>query len=174
MHVDEDFAAVEFVPVGSDGTHRIVGTNLTNRATALLRYDTQDIATVQPGATCACGRPGRIVERIDGRLEDYVVLHNGARIGRMDHIFKDMINIQEAQIRQVRAGELTIRVVRASAFDDRDEQELLRETAKRVGPETIVNVEYVKSLPRTPTGKLRFVVSQIPGASIEDPATGGL
>jgi phenylacetate-CoA ligase len=171
MHVDEDFAATEFIPLGSDGAHRIVGTNLTNPAAPLLRYDTQDVALIRRGSTCRCGRPGRIVERVDGRLEDYVLLRNGVRIGRMDHIFKDMVNVQEAQIRQVRPGQLTIRVVRAAGFGARDEHELLRETAKRVGPETDVKIEYVQSLPRTRMGKLRFVVSDIPGASIEGPAT---
>jgi phenylacetate-CoA ligase len=170
MHVDEDFAATEFIPLGPDGAHRIVGTNVTNLAAPLLRYDTEDVATIRVESTCSCGRPGRIVERVDGRLEDYVVLRNGARIGRMDHIFKDMVNIQEAQIRQARRGELTILVVRAGGFGQSDEQELLRETAKRVGPETEVRIEYVRSLPRSSTGKLRFVVSELPGASIEDPA----
>jgi phenylacetate-CoA ligase len=174
LHVDEDYAAVEFVPVGQDGAHRIVGTNLTNPVAPLLRYDTQDVATVVAGSTCRCGRPGRVVERIDGRLEDYVVLRNGARIGRMDHIFKDMVNIQEAQIRQARPGELTICVVRGAGFGEKDEQDLIRETAKRVGPETDVRIDYVQSLPRSKTGKLRFVVSEIPEASIEEPATAQL
>lgn len=169
LHVDEDFAAVEFVPLGSDGAQRIVGTNLTNLAAPLLRYDTQDVATVRPGATCGCGRPGRVVEGVDGRLEDYVVLRNGVRIGRLDHIFKDLVNIREAQIHQVRPGALTIRVVPTGSYGERDEQDLLRETVTRVGPETEVKVEYVHALPRSETGKLRFVVSEIPGGSIEAP-----
>jgi phenylacetate-coenzyme A ligase PaaK-like adenylate-forming protein len=167
MHVDEDFAAVEFVPLGQDGLHRIIGTNLTNPAAPLLRYDTQDLATIREGSACTCGRPGRLVEKVDGRLEDYVVLRNGVRIGRMDHIFKDMINVQEAQIHQARPGEMTIRVVRGRGYGDEDEQELLREAEKRVGDDMEIGVEYLNSLPRSPTGKLRFVLSELPGASIE-------
>ena len=168
MHVDEDFAAVEFVPLRQTGLHRIIGTNLTNPAAPLLRYDTQDLATIREGSSCACGRPGRLVEKVDGRLEDYVVLRNGVRIGRMDHIFKDMVNIQEAQIHQARPGEMTIRVVRGRGYRDEDEQGLLRETEKRVGDNMKIRVEYWNSLPRSSTGKLRFVLSELPGASIED------
>jgi phenylacetate-coenzyme A ligase PaaK-like adenylate-forming protein len=167
LHVDEDQAAVEFIPIGQDGVHRIVGTNFMNPATPLLRYDTQDLAVLRDGASCECGRAGRIVERVDGRLEDYVVLQNGVRIGRMDHIFKDMVNVREAQIHQKRRGEITIRVVRGEAYGGDDEQALLRETVKRVGAETKITIEYLDALPRTPTGKLRFVVSDLAEASIE-------
>ena len=174
LHVDEDFAAVEFIPTGKDGLHRIVGTNLTNTATPLLRYDTQDLATLRDGSSCGCGRPGRVVERVDGRLEDYVVLRNGARIGRMDHIFKDMVRIQEAQIHQAAPGEMTIRVVRGAGYGDDDERALHRETLKRLGDDMDVRIEYVHSLPRSRTGKLRFVLSEIQGASIEELPTAHL
>jgi phenylacetate-coenzyme A ligase PaaK-like adenylate-forming protein len=168
LHVDEDFSAVEFIPIRRDGVHQIVGTNFTNPATPLLRYDTQDLAALREGASCECGRGGRVVERVDGRLEDYVVLRNGVRIGRMDHIFKDMVNVREAQIHQTRRGEMTIRVVRREAYGHDDEQAILHETMKRVGTEMKITIEYWDVLPRSPTGKLRFVVSDLPEASIEE------
>jgi phenylacetate-CoA ligase len=167
LHVDEDFAAVEFIPLERNGLHRIVGTNLSNPATPLIRYDSQDFATLQEGDSCSCGRPGRVVERLDGRVEDYVMLRNGARVGRMDHIFKDMVNIQEAQIHQVLPGEITIRVVRSRDYVEEDERSLLRETAKRLGDDMKMKIEYVNVLSRSSIGKLRFVVSEIPEASIE-------
>jgi phenylacetate-CoA ligase len=160
LHVDEDFAAVEFVPQDS-GMHAVVGTNFTNPLTALVRYQVEDLVTLEPGASCDCGRPGRVVTRIDGRVEDYVVLKNGARIGRMDHVFKDMVNVREAQILQSRPGELTIRVVRMPPYTHADEQALMRETRKRVGNETQVRLEYVERLERSAIGKLRLVVSKI-------------
>jgi phenylacetate-coenzyme A ligase PaaK-like adenylate-forming protein len=167
LHVDEDHSAVEFIPIGQDGVHQIVGTNFTNPVTPLLRYDTQDLAVLRDGASCECGRAGRIVERVDGRLEDYVILRNGVRVGRMDHVFKDMVNVREAQIHQARRGEITLRVVRGEAYGGDDEQVLLRETVKRVGAETKIAIEYWDALPRSPTGKLRFVVSDLAEASIE-------
>jgi phenylacetate-CoA ligase len=161
LHVDEDFAAVEFVPQDS-GMHAIVGTNFTNPLTPLLRYQVDDLVTLD-GNGCGCGRPGRVVSRIDGRLEDYVVLKNGARLGRMDHIFKDMVNVREAQILQRKAGEMTIRIVRLPAYTQADEEALLRETRKRVGDDTDVRLEYVERLERSAVGKLRLVVSEVAG-----------
>jgi len=165
LHVDEDFAAVEFVPIGDGETYRIVGTNFSNAATPLVRYDTGDIARLLPGR-CACGRPGRLVERVDGRQEDYVILRNGARVGRMDHIFKDMVRVREAQIYQEKPGELVYRIARGSGYGKEDEERLLRETRLRLGDQVSVRIEYVERLERTSSGKLRFVVSKIPEAQI--------
>ena len=49
LHVDEDFAAVEFIPVGGN-QFRVVGTNFTNPATPLIRYDLLDLVTIDDDA----------------------------------------------------------------------------------------------------------------------------
>jgi len=162
LHVDEDFSAVEFIPNEDGPGYKIVGTNFTNPATPLVRYDTGDIAWLSEKESCPCGRPGRIVSRIDGRKEDYIILRNGARIGRMDHIFKDLINIREAQIYQQQPGEIILRVVKGKNFSQKDEDTLLVESRKRVGDDTHIDIDYVDAIERSKRGKLRFVVSDVP------------
>jgi phenylacetate-CoA ligase len=160
LHVDEDFAGVEFLS-GTDGKGlKIVGTNFSNRATPLLRYEMGDMATMSDRG-CSCGRPGRVVAGIDGRLEDYIVLKNGTKLGRLDHLFKDMINIREAQIRQRSRSELLIRIVPGDRYTDADERTLLRETRLRVGENVEIEIERVEKIERTANGKLRFVVSEV-------------
>lgn len=161
LHADEDYSAVEFLPTHNENTYRVVGTNFANPATALVRYDTGDIVTLFSGV-CPCGRPGRVVERVDGRQEDYVVLQNGARIGRMDHIFKDLLSIREAQIYNERPGKIVYRIVRGNDYGPQDERRLLEETRLRLGDLVSVKIEYVDRIERSRTGKLRFVVSDIP------------
>jgi phenylacetate-coenzyme A ligase PaaK-like adenylate-forming protein len=160
LHVDEDFAAVEFLPGEVQGSARVVGTNFSNPATPLLRYDVGDRVEIDAGS-CTCGLPGRLVARVDGREEDYVILANGARLGRMDHIFKDMMAIREAQIVQRAPGRITVRIVRHPQYDGRDETVLREEFRKRVGDLAEVGFEYVERLPRSRNGKLRFVVSEL-------------
>lgn len=161
LHVDEDFAGVELAPHEA-GPARVVGTSFVNAVTPLLRYDTQDLATAAPeGATCACGRPGRLVEALDGRREDYVVLASGARVGRMDHIFKDLVRVREAQVVQDRAGEVVFRVVKGDGYTPDDEAQLLSEARRRLGDDTALRVDYVDAVPRTRSGKLRLVVSSL-------------
>ncbi len=160
LHVDEDFAAVEFLPHES-GDFRVVGSSLTNPAFPLLRYDTGDLVRLT-NATCDCGRPGRIVQQIDGRNEDFVVTKSGTRLGRLDHIFKDCTNVREAQIRQDQPGQMDVCVVPSPQYTQQDEHLLVEEIRKRVGTQVDFHIHYVEQIPRTARGKLRLVISSIP------------
>jgi len=160
LHVDEDFAAVEFIPDQVSGAYRIVGTNFSNFATPFLRYDTGDLVFLSD-TDCACGRPGGLISHIDGRQEDYIILSNGMWVGRMDHIFKDMTGVREAQIYQKVPGEIVLRISRSGSYSPFDEKKLNGEIKKRFGKELKASVKYVEKLPRSKNGKLRFVVSDI-------------
>jgi phenylacetate-CoA ligase len=104
---------------------------------------------------------GRVVDSIDGRKEDYVVLPSGARLGRLDHIFKDLTQIREAQIYQPNRETLIFRIVKRDDYTADSEQRLLEEARKRLGDEVSIQVEYLAALERGKTGKLRFVVSGV-------------
>jgi phenylacetate-CoA ligase len=84
----------------------------------------------------------------------------------MDHIFKDMLNIREAQIYQRQPGELVYRIVRGPAYTVEDERRLLEETYLRLGTNVTVRFEYLDRLERARSGKLRFVVSELPEARL--------
>jgi phenylacetate-CoA ligase len=158
FYVDEDFSAVEFLP-RVEGGHEIVGTNFSNAAFPLLRYATGDLATLPERASA--GAFGREVLQVDGRREDYVITKSGARLGRLDHIFKDMVHVREAQIRQERVGAMRLIVVRGPGYGAQDEECLRAETRKRVGDDLEFTIEYADAIPRGAGGKLRFVVSSV-------------
>jgi len=167
MVVDEDFAALEFVANDDlpTGTVSLVGTNMSNPALPLVRYQVGDLAQIGADNVQATAGPsslaGRVVAQIDGRLEDCLILKNGARLGRMDHVFKDLTTIKEAQLYQEIPGEFVIRLVKAEGFTPHDEQQLVTEMRQRVGADTVFRIEYHEQLERTATGKLRFVISKI-------------
>lgn len=161
LHVDEDFAGVEFVTIERN-RYSIVGTNFTNFAFPLLRYDTGDIAYISDQEKkCACGRPGRVVDWIDGRMEDYIVLHDGTRIGRLDHIFKGMTAVREAQLFQDQPGKVQFRIVRAPEYSPGDQERLLLAARERIGKKAVIDFEYVDELKRGATDKLRFVITNL-------------
>lgn len=105
--------------------------------------------------------PGRIVDSIDGRRDDYIVLRDGTRLGRASHIPIKVENMREAQTYQKYPGEIVFRVVRGSQYADVDDALLMSEARKRVGDDTKITIEHVDTLERSRNGKLRFVLSEI-------------
>jgi phenylacetate-CoA ligase len=159
LHVDEDFAAVEFVP-RDDSTFGLVGTSLANPAFCLIRYDTGDRVALSDDQSCPCGRPGRLVDRIDGRREDMIVLPDGTRLGRLAHIFQHLDGIAEAQIVQDRGGAVVVKVVPVGRFEQADRDAVMAAARRRLGPDIPIAIERSESIPRSNSGKLRFVISE--------------
>ena len=154
MYVDEEFSAVEFLPQKESEHFSVVGTTLNNFAMPLLRYVVNDEVDFKETVK------GRKIIAIDGRKEDYVVLSNGERVGRLDHLFKDSVNIREAQIQQKIPGEIDILLNVNSDFNSRDEDFIRLEISSRMSG-IKANFIYVDKIPRTKSGKLRLVVSDI-------------
>lgn len=164
-HVDTEFCAVEIDPheETEDWVRgEVIATGFANRAMPLLRYRTGDIATLRKRADCPCGRARPILEQIDGRLEDYVVTPDGRRIGRMDHLFKDTREIREAQIVQLAADRLVVRLVPGPGYGPDVEHAIEGDFRRRVGEGIEIRFERVDAIPRLPSGKFRAVVSELP------------
>jgi phenylacetate-CoA ligase len=158
LRVDEDFAYTEFAS-RPDGLFDVVGTNFTNRAFPLIRYRVGDLVEV-PNENGATVKFGRRVLQIDGRLEDYVVTKDGARVGRLDHIFKDCVNVREAQIIQERVGYIRVNVVANATYSISDERLLEHALRHRFGDRMHFEICRVDTIQRTARGKLRLVVSK--------------
>jgi len=78
----------------------------------------------------------------------------------MDHVFKDLINIKEAQIRQKDKSRITILVVPGIRYSQKDERLLVEQIKKRLGDTIGLEIKYMSSIKRTKSGKLRLVVQE--------------
>jgi phenylacetate-CoA ligase len=135
---------------------RIVGTGFANEAFPLIRYDTGDIAEIETAPD------GNIkIIAIDGRKEDFLTLPSGVKLGRLDHIFKSLTAIKEAQIHQKDLNTITFNIVKCSDYSLSDEKKLLQEIRQRIDGSVSVSINYVDAIERTKSGKLRFVISDI-------------
>ena len=163
LHVDEDFAYVEFLPInGLKNAYKIIGTGWSNTAFPLIRYDTGDVATISDmNAQCSCGLVGRVVDAIDGRKEDYIFLVDGTQVGRLDHLFKDIKGVTEAQLIQEIEGELIVLLVKNVHFSDHTLEQLNREFVQRFSDKLRLTIKFTDKIPRTKSGKLRFVVNRL-------------
>src|SRR5207245_8807816 len=157
-----EYGITEFVANGSgetSGLCEIVATGFTNLAMPLLRYRTGDYARIVQDAACSCGRAFPVVEEILGRRDDFVVTASGALAGRLDHVFKGLSDIVEAQIIQESDGKIRVLVVPGERFSVKMRQMIVENIRQRVG-ELPVAVEEVRQIPRGLNGKFRAVVSR--------------
>lgn len=154
--VDEDFSLVSFVDVGGD-SYKVLGSNFFNSSTPFIKYDTGDIVTKSDNLSGTF----RIVREIDGRKEDFIILKDGTKLGRLDHIFKDIYQVKEVQLVQRALDSVTIKLVKGFDFKKDVENKIEEEFFKRVGNQLHIKFEYVDFVPRTKSGKLRFVISNL-------------
>ncbi len=160
-HLLTDYSYVELLPAG-DGWCEVVGTGFNNNAMPLIRYRTGDFVRPAPqGERCVCARALPLIESVAGRADDVLKLPDGRVIGRLDHIFKDVGGIIEAQIRQDRSDQVTILVVPAATFSKREEEIVLRNARERLGEAVSLEIRLVDTIQRTANGKLRGVVCNI-------------
>ncbi len=152
------------VPPGELG--EIVVTDLTNLLMPLIRYRTGDVGSwsVEP---CDCGWHSPTLDRVVGRLDDIVVLPDGRKIGRLDHIFKTASNIRECQIIQETHGQFTFLLVPDEGYTPEIEKAVLSEAYARLGRNVTITIKIVEKIPRTSMGKFRAVISRVNPSQID-------
>jgi phenylacetate-CoA ligase len=164
FHEDFEYGILEcYNPqINGDGTKtgEILATGFTNLAMPFIRYRVGDTATWTK-EKCRCGRVSKSITTINGRNEDFIITPEGNKILRFDYLFKDTINIVEAQIVQRKLGEIIIRIVKGPRYSETEEKLLIKEVYSKISQKLTVAFEYVSEIEREHTGKFRAVKSYL-------------
>ena len=154
-----------------EGEGAFLVTDLDNRAMPLIRYRNGD-AGLLAGEGCSCGRTlGRIL-RIDGRVNDVLLTVRGDAVSGAigPHAFRLTRGVEAFQIVQRRPGQVTLRIVTGQGFDASAEEAMLRKVFdEHLGPEAMVDFEYVDRVQKTAAGKARFVINEFLGGAPPSP-----
>jgi phenylacetate-CoA ligase len=142
-------------------TGRIVATNFSNYAFALINYDIKDSVKISKKQNCPCDKGGMILDYVHGRIEDYILTPEGRFVGRLDHLFKDAKYVKNAQIVQNDLYTIIVRIEKENGYSKKIEQAILKEARIRLGKTIDIQFQYVKEMYREPSGKLKFVVQNI-------------
>lgn len=149
LKLDSDLPA----PKGELG--RIVVTDLYNRATPLIRYDTGDLGIMNDSET---GLP--VLSRIDGRKTD--VLTNTAGKVISPFIFHASLSeygeITQVQLIQ-KEKKYTFRI-NTSGNTFKKESEFLAHYQQFLGADAQISVEYVDEIPVLQSGKRKLIVNE--------------
>jgi phenylacetate-CoA ligase len=150
-------------PLAAGRVGRLVCTALLNTDMPLIRYDVGDRgALASQAGMCPCGRSLPRLQEMDGRSDDLILTADGRRIGRaaLDAVLQADLAIVEAQFVQESWQRLSVRFVPASGYTNRHGREVARRLRERVG-DMEIELEPVDHIPRSPTGKLRGVISKL-------------
>ena len=167
MHVNALGRYVEIVddaghalPPGVPG--RILVTDLTNYFMPFLRYEIEDIGS-WTGKPCDCGRPFPQLERVWGRMSDFIVTPEGKLIHGefFTHLFYDLSEVALFQLEQKSLVEIHVKVALRPGISNNPVERLRTRLENALGPKIHLAVETVESITRPPSGKHRFTVSSV-------------
>ncbi|MCF7811931.1 phenylacetate--CoA ligase family protein [bacterium] len=171
-HVFPEYGILELI--GNDGSPvidednmgEIVATGLNNFACPLIRYRTGDLALPEY-SSCECGRNYPLLKRVEGRLQEFVVANDGSFITLGPAIFSihhaEWTKIKQIQFLQETPGELIVQVVKAASYSEAEIKDYVLGLFKaRFEGRCELEVRFVDHIPRTQSGKYRFLNQKLP------------
>jgi phenylacetate-CoA ligase len=157
FHVFSDLVKLESQPV--DGEHRLLVTSLTNHVMPMIRYELGDLGRLQDGQ-CGCGSPFPLMALDVCRKNDLVVTPGGRRIypSYFVHLLDGHGGIEQFQFVQTGPGSIVLRLQAPQDVARLVGQALLSRITADLGTDMTFRVECVAAIPRSRSGKHRFVV----------------
>jgi phenylacetate-CoA ligase len=167
LHVNADGIYLEVlrdgrpVPPGEPGKVHV--TDLSNRAMPLLRYQVGDVAVLS-NRRCVCGRGLPLLERIEGRVADYVVTPAGQLISGIsltENFALKIPGVAQFQIVQESTHQFVFRLVRGPGFGAASLDRLGQLVCETFGTEVGYRCEFLDRIPAEKSGKYRFCISRV-------------
>ncbi len=148
--------------VGEMGS--ILVTDLLNYAMPLIRYRIGDLGA-WAGGECPCGRGLPRLERVAGRVTDFLVGCDGRLVSGVylaTYVVAERPSLGQVQIHQRRAGAVMYRIKPGRDFHHQNDLEYLQTTTRLfLGEEAAIESEIVEELPAEPSGKFLFSRSTV-------------
>ncbi|MBN2142596.1 phenylacetate--CoA ligase family protein [Candidatus Woesearchaeota archaeon] len=166
LHVNAESYIIEVVSrdgkvlKGKDKKHgRLIITNLTSFAMPFIRYDTEDYG-VPSDRTCTCGRGLPLLENIEGRVSDFILMPNGKELSYLffNYFFEQYgAYLRQFQVIQDRKDHLLLRLVVTKKYNLEKEGEIIRGIKNKTGRKMRLTISKVKRIEPEKSGKTRPV-----------------
>ncbi len=156
FHIFSDLVKLESIPV--DGEHRLLVTSLTNRVMPMIRYELGDLGRLQAGQ-CSCGSPFPLLTLDVCRKNDLIVTPGGRRIypAYFVRLLDGHSGIGQFQFRQTGPGSIVLKLCARQDVADLVGQAVQSRLQTDLGSDMSFQVERVAAIPRSRSGKHRFV-----------------
>ena len=168
LHINTDGIYLEVLrqdgsPSAAGEPGMIVVTDLANLAMPILRYQVGDMGVLSD-RPCSCGRTLPMLERVEGRVADYVVTSRGDLISgiSLTENFAVMVpGVAQLQIVQEEVDRFVFRIVKGPDFGPQSLETLRTLVAERFGTEVRYECDFVDRILPEPSGKYRFCISKV-------------
>lgn len=165
MHIMDDHVIVEFVPFDSSETYKqVIVTNLENLDFPIIRYKLGDAVTAfQAEHNCELGIGFSLLEGLMGRNQDFVRLTSGRIVhGNYFHsLIKLVRGVRQYQVIQTKPDLFELFIIPEEDTINIEQQiDIQKIVSDHLEGSTIV-INIVDKIPKDPSGKLRFVRSEI-------------
>ncbi len=162
-HVNMNRVYLEVIP-DNDETHlhksgKIVVTDLGNFGMPLIRYEIGDRAQLSENHDCMCGIQSDCLDYLEGRIFDFLVTADGKKIHGLTfnrYIFQ-ISGVSQYRLVQESRGLVRIQVIENQPIAAEQIDQLKVLIREKIGGNTKVEFEKVNSLPKTPSGKHRYI-----------------
>ena len=142
----------------------IIATGFTNQATQFVNYRTGDIGVwAERDFGLMKSAYTRTLERVEGRLQELAITTGGRKISMCAiNMHSDIFDgVKQFRFVQDRRGVIRMEIVRKKEYSERDEQRIKAGVSEKFGADMKLEVRYVDSIPRTKSGKARFLIQNL-------------
>jgi len=167
MHITAEDVIVEILdprgqPVSAGASGAIVVTHLASRDFPFIRYATGDIGAVDP-RPCPCGRGLPLLQRVEGRVTDFVVARDGTVMHGLAliYILRDMPQVRAFKIIQESLDCTRVLLVSVDGLPPALRLSIVTQFRARLGAAVDIVIEEVPVIPAEASGKHRYVVSRV-------------
>ncbi|WP_323750780.1 hypothetical protein [Marinobacter sp.] len=168
MHINVPHVYLEFLdandnPVAPGDPGKIVVTDLNNFAMPLIRYRVEDVG-VYSDRVCECGRGFPLLEKLEGRVADFLRLPGGGQVAGISLVERTLTKvpgIEQMQLIQEQLDEVTINRVKDSDYTEETDIDLVEAMREVFGESVDLSINDVKDIPQEASGKYRFSICRV-------------
>ena len=172
MHLNTDHLYIEFIkedgiPAKAGEEGAIVITDLINHGMPLIRYRIEDVG-VPADRKCSCGRGLPLMEKVAGRVADFLVRKDGSLVAGVSLVERTLTaikGIEQMQIVQESTSEIVLNIVKMEGYSQKSENDLMNEFLSVFGNNVKIKLHYVERIPQEQSGKYRFSICKIKGVN---------
>lgn len=161
MHINE-----ESVYIYTDKNNNIFVTELYNHSMPLINYKIDDVVNISD-RQCSCGRTSRLINKIEGRLCDYVIKPDGSKISQyiFYYIIKELddIGFRNSIIKYKIIQQqncFIFNIIPDKGYKNAVKDYIRKRMYKEIGKTINIKFKIVDNIRREKGGKLRFFVRE--------------